>query len=317
MSSENEKNSPLNEGLITLGMDYVYAFRLVKILYQDWDKTQAFKLGVIDANGTKLKDPETLDEKSSYSPFIRLAFNVKRLISHVPGGKFTSLAAAYMLMKESSHEDQDKVMSEVDMKFLEFLAQQEELDESRGHKILATKLSQIEARNSEKVSPHQLEITLKSGNKLKAEIKVTGSDYYIVKDQHDKQYRTDKEGNVLEDYQEQSEPTLVEDAPVNSGAGAGIPADTANASGGPVVRRNWKDMDKFAGSHVFEVDGSCFDKCKSAKQRYERWDKYISEDDGETGQDIIKFAKTYPKRGVILKDKTTGAMVHLKNPFKE
>jgi hypothetical protein len=69
-----------------------------------WKKTAAFKRGVIDAKGRRLKAPETTPEKRAYTVFHRLVFNLRRLMAKVPLGR-TTLArygAALWLIKEES-----------------------------------------------------------------------------------------------------------------------------------------------------------------------------------------------------------------------
>lgn len=219
MQSDKEQ---LNESLLSYAVDLSTAFRMVKILYQDWTSTKAYKLGIIDEQGNKLRSPVGLDEKSAYSPFIRLVFRLKRLLAMVPGGtsKIGSLAAAYAMLREG----------------------EDEIDISR-----------------------------------------------LSKEDID---------------------SLFEDTPVNvSGGVAG-----SDKPIGQVLRRNWKDMETFGGSNVFDVEPCTYSKCKEAKQKYERWDKYVSEEDGEVGQDILKFARTYPGKGIVLREKGTNAMVYLKAP---
>ena len=49
--------------------DLFYAFRFLKLLVSDWDKTDAYELGIIDAEGKilkKAKDRKTPQEKSAY-----------------------------------------------------------------------------------------------------------------------------------------------------------------------------------------------------------------------------------------------------------
>lgn len=310
-SSFQENNVVLTEGLLSLGVDYIYSFRIVKMLYQDWTKTDAFKLGIIDENGNKLKSPEGVAENSAYSPFIRLVFNMKRLISKVPGGKFSSLAAAYLLMKESV--DEETLIEEIDSVVAEIVSHKT-INESTAHKIIATKLKTIQ---NIKTNPHR---EVKQSNSSWS----VGSEARIKDPMHKGKFVvgtiTAEVGhgkfNVqvagrMSPYTISSHDLLPlnEDAPVNVAAGS---ADNPGKLG-KVERRNWKDMDKFASSHVFEVDGKCVDRCKAAKQRYEKWDKYITDEDGPVGQDILKFAKTYPGKGIILKAKS-GEMVHLKTP---
>ena len=85
-------------------LDNLIAFRVLYMLVTPFDKTEAFKTGVIDAEGNvlvKAKD-RTSDQKKSYDTLDRVVFSLKRLLGKVPGGKsqIASLAAAYYLIKE-------------------------------------------------------------------------------------------------------------------------------------------------------------------------------------------------------------------------
>ena len=81
----------LNEGLISRTADLFYAFRFLKLLTTSWNKMSAFELGIIDDSGKVIKKPKTNEEKSAYTIFHRLVFNIKRLMSKLPFGK-TKLA---------------------------------------------------------------------------------------------------------------------------------------------------------------------------------------------------------------------------------
>lgn len=86
------------------------------MLVTSFDKTDAFKLGIIDADGNplkKIKDLKTSQEKDAYDMLDRLVFSLKRLLAKLPGGssKIASLAAAYWLVKES-YETQEVVTQE-------------------------------------------------------------------------------------------------------------------------------------------------------------------------------------------------------------
>ena len=70
-------------------MTYSYnlIFKLLKTLVTPFDQTKAYKLGIIDAEGNVLKkhkELETFAEKSAYSNFERIIFNIKKLIEKVP-----------------------------------------------------------------------------------------------------------------------------------------------------------------------------------------------------------------------------------------
>ena len=71
------------------GPDFFYALRFLRLLTTKWEDTNAFKLGIVDKNGKKLKKPETSDEKSAYNTFHKLVYNIKRLINKIPLGKST------------------------------------------------------------------------------------------------------------------------------------------------------------------------------------------------------------------------------------
>ena len=97
-------------------IDNLIAFRILYMLVTSFDKTDAFKLGIIDAEGNplkKIKDFKTSEEKDAYDMLDRLVFSLKRLLAKLPGGssKIASLAAAYWLVKES-YETQEVVTQE-------------------------------------------------------------------------------------------------------------------------------------------------------------------------------------------------------------
>ena len=94
-------------GAISRTADLFYAFRFLKLLVSSWDNTEAYKLGIIDDKGTllkKAKDRKTPQEKSAYTVFHRLVFNVKRLLNKLPFGqtKLASYASALFLIKENT-----------------------------------------------------------------------------------------------------------------------------------------------------------------------------------------------------------------------
>ena len=81
-----------------------YTFRFIRMMVMDWKSWDAYKLGIIDENGKRNRNVklDTDAKKSAYTPFIRLAANIKRLIANVPGGgsKLGSFASALFLIKE-------------------------------------------------------------------------------------------------------------------------------------------------------------------------------------------------------------------------
>ena len=91
-------------GLVKRAADLAYTFRFIRMLVLDWKDWDAFKEGIIDANGKRDRNVkiETDAQKNAYTPFIKLCANIKRLISKVPGGgsKLGSFVSALYLIKE-------------------------------------------------------------------------------------------------------------------------------------------------------------------------------------------------------------------------
>lgn len=83
-------------------VDNLIAFRVLSMLVKPFDETDAFKLGIIDKNGKKLRDPKTEEEKDSYDYLSRLTFNLKKLLNKLPGGdtRLKNVVAALFLIKE-------------------------------------------------------------------------------------------------------------------------------------------------------------------------------------------------------------------------
>jgi len=108
--------------------DLILAYNFIKRLVTPFDETDAFKLGIIDENGKKIKEPKSSEEELSYSAFNRLVFNIKKLIERVPGGKskLASYAAALFLIRESQdtkeHYTDEEIMQALEEN-MDYLAQ--------------------------------------------------------------------------------------------------------------------------------------------------------------------------------------------------
>ena len=106
-------------GIISRTGDLFYAFRFLKLLVTPFDKTKAFELGVIDKEGKVLKkgsERSTPDEKSSYTVFHRLVFNLKRIMAKAPGGKslVARYGAALFLIKEHTGMSDAKLLKTIE-----------------------------------------------------------------------------------------------------------------------------------------------------------------------------------------------------------
>ena len=115
-------------GLIKRAAELAYTFRFIRMLVMDWKNWDAYKEGLIDENGKRIKSVkmDTDAKKSAYTPFIRLAANTKRLLSKIPGGgsKLGSFAAGLFLIKEQyglTDDDLDKILTKMEIDVLDFL----------------------------------------------------------------------------------------------------------------------------------------------------------------------------------------------------
>ena len=126
-------------GLIKRAADLAYTFRFIRMMAMDWKDWDAYKLGIIDENGKRLRDVklDSDEKKSAYTPFVRLAANLKRLVAKVPGGgsRLGSFASALFLIKEKVGEKGIKsICEEMNIEVLDFLNEKNEwflLDEKQ------------------------------------------------------------------------------------------------------------------------------------------------------------------------------------------
>lgn len=63
----------------------------------------AYKLGLIDDSGNKLKSPTTVDEQAAFNPFTKIVLKLKRFL----GPKLDLINASNLLQKNTLNEDQN------------------------------------------------------------------------------------------------------------------------------------------------------------------------------------------------------------------
>tara|TARA_B100000902_G_scaffold22110_1_gene26612 strand:- start:1151 stop:1738 length:588 start_codon:yes stop_codon:yes gene_type:complete len=120
-------------GLLKKAADTVYAFRFIRMLVLDWKDWDAYKAGIIDENGKRVKSVkiDNLEKSSTWTPFIRLCANIKRLVSKAPGGgsRLGSFAAALYLIKEKTgmtDKELKQICEKVGIEPLDFLNENSE-----------------------------------------------------------------------------------------------------------------------------------------------------------------------------------------------
>ena len=88
-------------------IDALIAYRILKLLVTPFDKTDAFKQGIIDKDGKVLiKSKQIVNQKQrkAYTLLIRFVFNLKRLLKRVGlGSRFGTYAAAAFALPPSTN----------------------------------------------------------------------------------------------------------------------------------------------------------------------------------------------------------------------
>ena len=98
-------------------IDLFVSYRFLKLLTTPFEKTDAFKLGIIDKKGHRImktgvdaRFPEvkliTTQQKNAYTILHKLVFNIKKLFNKVPGlrTKVGTYAASLFLLKDTFKE---------------------------------------------------------------------------------------------------------------------------------------------------------------------------------------------------------------------
>ena len=119
-------------------IDLFVTYRFIKLLTTPFEKTDAFKLGIIDKDGNRLpKKLYKIDERNAYTVLHKLVFNIKKLFQKVPGlrTKVGTYAAALFLLKDTFKEHvEDPMMFEKE--FLKYLEENNiELDDSIAEEV--------------------------------------------------------------------------------------------------------------------------------------------------------------------------------------
>ena len=113
-------------------IDLLITYRLVRLLTTDFERQEAYKLGIIDKNGKVLKPYKTLKdtkEKRAYTILHRFVFNLKRILQKVGlGGKLGSFAVALgLLLREN--KDYTQYKSLIESAVIEYLKETNQYDQ--------------------------------------------------------------------------------------------------------------------------------------------------------------------------------------------
>lgn len=89
-------------------VDGVLVLRILRLLSQDIEETDAYKYGIVDKDGKKIKDPDGSREKDSYTILNRFVFKLKRALMKSPdknARRLLTVAAALSILKEQNIDD--------------------------------------------------------------------------------------------------------------------------------------------------------------------------------------------------------------------
>ena len=132
-------------------IDLFVTYRFIKLLVTPFEKTEAFKLGIIDEKGnrvipgpvagvrqTKPEPLRTTEEKNAYTVLHKLVFNIKKIFAKVPGlrTKLGTYAAAIFLLKDTFKESVDDP-DVFEKEFMKYLKEQGyEIDDSISEEVI-------------------------------------------------------------------------------------------------------------------------------------------------------------------------------------
>ncbi len=154
-------------------IDLFVTYRFIKLLTTPFDKQDAYKLGIIDDVGNRIKGKslDKIDEKNAYTILHKLVYNIKKIFEKVPGlrTKLGTYAAALFLLKDTFKEHvEDPDMFEKE--FMKHLKEQGyEIDDSISEDVIG--FGEILPKGSytlvnDILNKEEEELTAKKGDKV-------------------------------------------------------------------------------------------------------------------------------------------------------
>ena len=167
-------------------VDLFVTYRFIKLLTTPFEKTDAYKLGIIDEKGNRIMPapvggvrqtrPATLGttaEKNAYTILHKLIFNIKKIFSKVPGlrTKVGTYAAALFLLKDTFKESVDDP-DMFEKEFMKYLKEQGcEIDNSISEEVIG--FGEVLPKGeytliNDILNKEEEELTAKAGDKVEA-----------------------------------------------------------------------------------------------------------------------------------------------------
>ncbi len=127
-------------------IDLFVAYRFLRILTTPFEKTDAYKFGIIDKKGNRIRKEKsskpavplnTSELKNAYTILHKLVFNIKKIFAKVPGlkTKVGTYAAALFLLKDTFKENFEDPRF-IEKTFLEYLKENYEIDDSISEEVI-------------------------------------------------------------------------------------------------------------------------------------------------------------------------------------
>jgi hypothetical protein len=167
-------------------IDLFVTYRFIKLLVTPFEKTDAYKLGIIDENGNRVMPPPkggvrqtkpatlgTTEEKNAYTILHKLVFNIKKIFAKVPGlrTKLGTYAAALFLLKDTFKESVDDP-DVFEKEFMKYLKEQGyEIDDSISEEVIG--FGEVLPKGeyvlvNDILNKEEEELTAKKGDKVEA-----------------------------------------------------------------------------------------------------------------------------------------------------
>ena len=163
-------------------IDLFVTYRFIKLLVTPFEKTDAYRLGIIDADGKRILEPgttnkpttlRTVEEKSAYTVLHKLVFNIKKIFAKVPGlrTKLGTYAAALFLLKDTFKESVDDP-DIFEKEFMKYLKEQGyEIDDTISEEVIG--FGEILPKGEYKLAndilnKEEAELSAKKGDKVVA-----------------------------------------------------------------------------------------------------------------------------------------------------
>ena len=297
-------------GLFSQATDLYAALRFLRLLTTRWEDTNAFKVGIIDADGKQLIKGRDVpsEHKKYYTLFHRLVFNIKRLLQKVPiVGKSILLnyASALLLLKEHLGIESDEEFKQILDEYIpNFINTTEELDEQVSiSRRMILKEGIVVELNKDLLHPKTCEPIFLTGSKVRIIEQQTNQKSIFGIPVYEGLHEASGQKLFL------SKGDCKKDMMINEQEG-GTAATVSTGSVGNLdiaFKRPKKKKDR--NISVFDVDDESFSKLMNPKIKHKRWKDYLNAE-SEQYNEIRKCVN----RGdlVVLRD-SKGASCTLRN----